>query len=334
MEWSARDEAGRPVHPIQPAAVADRPAVQPPARNGSSSCLRARSNASLSHLRLIHRRHHRRPHRRRRAIRSEPTEVVPLRRPPSRPAPRPEPDVAAELADGAVRAVGAGVPALAVLAGDRHHRALDAADRPGLAGAGAQRQRGSGRRSGGPAVPAGAPVRPGRGRDRGPLSEAHPADHHPVHGGRAGRHPRRAGADRHRPGLARLPGRAAARHGHRGGQPDPPGVRCRAGRRRTHRERGQPELLGLPVRRAGRPGPHRRTDRRRRAGLVLPDQRARLRRCCDHGRGDPADQGTLRGRSATRSRTRASSGPAWPTSGTPPRSPGRSSWSAPSASWG
>ena len=42
---------------------------------------------------------------------------------------------------------------------------------------------------------------------------------------------------------------------HRGGQPDPAGVRLRAGRHPAHPERGQPELLGLPVRCAARSRP-------------------------------------------------------------------------------
>ena len=122
--------------------------------------------------------------------------------------------------------------------------------------------------------------------DRYPKRD--PADDHPDDGrnpgGRAGT-PR---ADRHGTGLARLPDRHAARFRHGGGQSHPPGVRRRTGRRPARSQRGQPQLLGVPVRRAGRSRALRSADPRRRPGLVVPDQRRLLPRRGDHAGDHPA----------------------------------------------
>ena len=97
----------------------------------------------------------------------------------------------------------------------------------------------------------------------------------------------------------------------------------------AHPQRRQPELLGLPVRRAGRPGAVRAADPRGRSGLVVHDQLRVLPAGGDHrgrdpGAGQSRPSGPVRAKGQLRERARA-------TSSRRPRSPGPSCWSAPSA---
>ena len=118
--------------------------------------------------------------------------------------------------------------------------------------------------------------------------EAHPVDPHPDDGRDPGGRAGTARVDRNGPGLARLPDRHAARFRHRGGQSHPPSVRLRTGRRPARSQCGQPQLLGVPIRRAGWTRPLRIADPRGGPGLVVPDQRRLLPRRGENAGGHPA----------------------------------------------
>jgi len=72
-------------------------------------------------------------------------------------------------------------------------------------------------------------------------------------------------------------------------QPDPPGVRRRTGRRPPRSQRGQPQLIGVPVRCACWSRALRDSDPCGRPGLVVPDQRRLLPRGGEHAGGHPAE---------------------------------------------
>ena len=158
-----------------------------------------------------------------------------------------------------------------------------------MAGPGVERQRRGGGHRRRPAISAGAHLRPGRRGHRRSLSKAHHLDGHPDGSRNAGGHAGTPRVDRNRPGVAGLSDRHPARFRHGGGQPHPPGVRRRTGRRQTRPQRGQPQLLGVPVRGAGRSRALRISDPRGGPGLVILDQRGLLPRRGDHAGHHPAE---------------------------------------------